>query len=114
MRIWLKRIGLAAPFAIAALLTGLGMTADRLHLYREHIAGYCFLFATPWAWLLDRGWFVFGSHSLWVNTAVEYSVLLWIPAALYSGCLWLFLRACRFLSRRKRAEWVRGAHSRTT
>jgi len=55
--IWTKRILLALPFAAAAALTVLINVADRLHLRREHIAGYGFLFATPWAWLLDRGWF---------------------------------------------------------
>jgi hypothetical protein len=37
--------------------------ADRSHLFREHIAGYGFLFTTPWAWLIDWGGFP-AVHSL--------------------------------------------------
>jgi hypothetical protein len=47
---------LAVPFPIAAVLNVLMLNADRFHLHREHVAGYGFLFGTPWAWLLDRGW----------------------------------------------------------
>jgi hypothetical protein len=88
-----KRLVLTAPFAVAAVLTALGITADRLHLHREHIAGYCFLFFAPWAWLLDRGWFFPESYSRFVSAMVDYSVLLWIPAVLYSICFWLLFRA---------------------
>ena len=54
--IWLRRILLTVPFAIAAVLNVLVLSADRLHLHREHVAGLGFLFGAPWAWLLDRGW----------------------------------------------------------
>jgi len=53
---WFRRVLLTVPFAIAAVLNVLMLNADRFHLRREHIAGYGFLFGTPWAWLLDRGW----------------------------------------------------------
>src|SRR5260370_13868075 len=49
-----RRVLLTVPFAIQAVLTLLMLNADRFHLRGQHIAGYCFLFGTPWAWLLDR------------------------------------------------------------
>ena len=55
--IWARRILIGLPFAIAAILTVLMSVADRLQMHREHIAGYGFLFATRWAWLLDHDWF---------------------------------------------------------
>jgi hypothetical protein len=94
---WTKRLLLALPFAIAAVLTVLLLGVDRQH--GQHVAGYCFLFGTPWAWLLDRGWF---GHvrSRW-GTALElYSLVLWIPAALYSSCIWLIFAGLEMLSRR--------------
>jgi hypothetical protein len=87
---WTKRLLVALPFVIAFVLNGFMVAADRLHLHREHIAGYCFLFGTPWSWLLDRGW-VPNIHNRWLLALVGYAVILWIPAALYSGCLWLLL-----------------------
>jgi hypothetical protein len=90
--IWLKRIVIASPFAIAAVLTVLVSVADRLRWHREHIDGYGFLFATPWAWLLDHDWF--GSiHTRSLETLISHAIILWVPALLYSGCLWLLLRA---------------------
>jgi len=87
---WIKRLLFALPFAIATVLNVLMVAADRLHLYREHIAGYGFLFAAPWAWLLDRGWLP-QAHNGWLGAFVGYSIILWIPAALYSGGLWLLI-----------------------
>jgi hypothetical protein len=86
---WTRRVLLSLPFAVAAVLTVLVTFADRLHLNLERVAGYGLLFATPWAWLLNRGWFS-GFHPL--------IVVLWIPALLYSGCVWLFFRGLRILT----------------
>jgi len=97
---WTKRILLALPFAIASVLNGLMVAADRLHLHREHIAGYGFLFATPWAWLLDSGWFP-NIHNRLLMRLVGYAVILWIPAALYSACLWLLLVGLRIGAARR-------------
>src|SRR5262245_21284878 len=83
---WIRRLLLAVPFTIAALLNALMVVADRLHLHREHIAGYGFLFGTPWAWLLDRGW-IPSPHSRLLYVLVDYATILWIPALLYSGCI---------------------------
>jgi len=84
----------ASPFVVAAVLNALLGLADRFHLYREHIAGYCFLFATPWAWLLDRDWFG-GVQGRLAEALITYAVLLWIPALLYSSCLWILFRVLR-------------------
>ena len=96
---WTKRFLLALPFAIAAALNVLLLVADRFDLRSEHIAGYGFLFGTPWAWLLDRGWL---SHvrTRWVIALEVYSVVLWIPAALYSCCIWLVFGCLKLISRR--------------
>jgi hypothetical protein len=88
---WFRRVLLTVPFAIAAALNVLVLNADRFHLRREHIAGYGFLFGTPWAWLLDRGW-VPDYHHHSMQLLFGYAIILWIPALLYSGCLWLLLR----------------------
>jgi len=50
---WIKHLILSLPFLIAAVLTILMASADHFHLYREHIAGCGFLFATPLG-LVDR------------------------------------------------------------
>jgi hypothetical protein len=52
--VWIRRFLITVPFAIAAVLNVPVIAADRLHLYREHVVGYGFLFAAPWAWLLDH------------------------------------------------------------
>jgi hypothetical protein len=88
---WFRRILLTVPFAIAAVLNVLALNADRFHLHREHVAGYGFLFAAPWAWLLDRVW-IPDYHHHRMRLLFGYAIILWIPALLYSGCLWLLLR----------------------
>ena len=85
---WFRRILLTVPFAMAAVLNVLMLNVDRLHLRREHVAGYGFLFATPWAWLLERVWLPDYHHHRML-LVFGYAILLWIPAVLYSGCLWL-------------------------
>jgi hypothetical protein len=85
-----KRLLLALPFGIAAVLNVLSVFVDRLHLHRQRVAEYVFLFATHWAWLLDRGWFG-AVHNRWMIALLGYTVLLWIPAALSSCCIWLTL-----------------------
>jgi hypothetical protein len=86
-------------FVLAAILNTLVVIARPMHWYSEHLAGYCFLFGNPWAWLLDRGWFV-ATHSRVLNSILAALVILWIPALLYSACLWLILRFARFRSAR--------------
>ena len=93
--LWIRRIVVSLPLAIAGVLNVLIVFADRLHLRLERIAGYGFLFATPWAWVLalldgSRSRWV---HSRWVESLIQYAVVLWIPALLYSVVLWLLIRA---------------------
>ncbi len=92
---WTARIALAFPFAVASVLSVLISIARPFHWRSEHLAGYCFLFASPWAWLLDNGWFGSSFHSKWLGVLVTYMILLWIPALLYSGCFWLLFRIGR-------------------
>lgn len=99
---WAGRLVLAFPFAVAAALNVLVNIARPLHWRTEHVAGYCFLFATPWGWLLDRGW-VGPIHSRWLDALMAYLILLWFPAMLYSACLWLLMRVGRVGMRRIRA-----------
>jgi hypothetical protein len=88
---FIKRSLLALPLAIAFVLTGLLTFGGRFHLRMQHIAGYGFAFYTPWAWLLDHA--DFGRvRSRWLDSAITYAFVLWIPAILYSTCLWIFLR----------------------
>ena len=91
---WIKRFLLTLPFAIAVVLTVLMASADQFHLHREHIAGYGFLFGSPWAWLLDRPG-LFAVHNRKLIALSGYVVILWIPAALYSACIWLVFAAIR-------------------
>jgi hypothetical protein len=96
-----RRLLLLSPFGVAAVLTILLTMTDHLRMRSEHIAGYGFLFATPWVWLLDQGSFP-KIHNRRLEAVVVYVVLLWIPALLYSGSLWLLLRAISFATGRAR------------
>src|SRR2546422_9569086 len=87
--VWTRRLLITLPFAIVAVLNVLMIAADRLQLRREHLAGYGFLFATPWAWLLDHPSRFGNVHNRSLATLIGYSLILCIPAALYSACLWL-------------------------
>jgi len=105
--VWTKRFSLALPFAIALVLNVAMFVADRLHTRSEHIAGYGFLFAMPWAWLIDYIWFGLLDHIWrgtvhrhWLTASMGYLAILWIPAALYSTCLWLLFCGLKLISRR--------------
>jgi len=88
---WIRRSVMLLPFAFAGIFTTRSLFGDALHLSRHTTEKYGFLFATPWAWLLDHYWF--GSpNSRWLETLTIYLVLLWIPAALYSACLWMIMQ----------------------
>ncbi len=92
-----RLIVLATPFVIAFALNVLVLASDHLTLRREHIAGLCFLFGTPWAWLLDQGWF--GNVN---NQFAFFAVILWVPAMLYSASLWILVCAVRFARTRSK------------
>ena len=93
--IWVRRILLMMPFGMAATLNTVVAIARPMHWRTEHVAGYCFLFMTPWAWLLDRGW-IPGIQSKILNSILAALFILWIPALLYSASIWLILRFARF------------------
>ena len=65
-----------------------------MHWRSERIAGYGFLFGTPWAWLVDHDWFG-RINNRRLEALTTYLLILWIPALLYSGCLWLLFRTLR-------------------
>jgi hypothetical protein len=99
---WARRGLLALPFAVAGLLNVLVILSRPLHWRTEHVAVFFFLFGTPWAWLVDRGWIGY-IHSRWAEALVGYTLILWIPAFLYSGCLGLLMRILGFRAGRVRA-----------
>lgn len=88
---WRGRLMLGVPFIIAAALNVLDIIARPLHWGVEHLGRYGLLFFAPWAWLLDQGW-IPEFQNPWFAILEDYLVVLWIPAALYSGSLWLLLR----------------------
>jgi hypothetical protein len=96
---WISRLLLAVPFAIAALFNALMVGSFPLHL--DYIARYGFAFSGPWAWLpnvpdlMNR----LNVHNQWLETLAWYVTLLWIPAVLYSICIWLLLVVFRFGAR---------------
>lgn len=98
---WFRRFLLLMPFAVALVLTVLIGFAGQLHLRLERVAGYGFLFASPWAWLPDHVW-LGNVHMRWLQSAIDYAVMLWIPALLYSGSLWLLMRLLSLLFKRTR------------
>lgn len=97
---WLERTLLALPFVIALLLNVLMIATGRFHLHGQRVAGYGFIFGSPWAWLLDRGW-VGNFQSRWLEALAVYAFILWIPAALYSGCLWLLIAGIKLGATRR-------------
>jgi hypothetical protein len=108
----LQKTFLALPFVIALLLNVLLIAAGRFHLHGQRIAGYGFLFGTPWAWLLDRGW-VGNFHNRWLEALTVYAFILWIPAALYSSCLGLLLAGIKLGATRRNGSVKRQAKKET-
>ena|SRR5215467_9683297 len=100
---WARRLLLAVPFVIAATLNTLALVADRFHLNLQRIAGYGFLFGTPWAWLIDLSWHPSLLHHRRLAIVMGYVFILWVPAALYSGCLWLLLHGISYAQGRARS-----------
>ncbi|MFL6436006.1 MAG: hypothetical protein ACJ71Q_00375 [Terriglobales bacterium] len=92
--IWTRRVLLVLPFAIALVLNILIKVLDR-DARLQHIAGLAFLFATPWGWLLDRGWPIHFQSRL-ADQMIVYVVILWGPALLYSACVWLLFLPLSF------------------
>jgi hypothetical protein len=66
---------------------------EHLHLRLNYIARYGFVFSGPWLWL--EGIADITNHvnvqNGWLRGFLAYVALLWIPAVLYSVCVWLLL-----------------------
>ena len=90
---WTKRSLIAVPIAIAALLNALMVGVEHLHLRLGYIARYGFVFSGPWAWLANFADITnrLNVQNQWLRGFIFYVALLWIPAVLYSVCLWLLL-----------------------
>ena len=89
---WLKPLLLALPFAFAAALNYLLWAADHYHWRgRLIVTHYAFLFGTPWARLLGE-LPIPNPRSHFLQLLLGYSLVLWIPAALYCACVWIILR----------------------
>jgi hypothetical protein len=88
---WAKRILLPIPFVIAAALNFAMWASDHYHWQGQHVWRYGFLFGLPWARVLGEIW-VPNPRSHALQVLLGYALVLWIPAALYCGCLWIVLR----------------------
>jgi hypothetical protein len=90
-----KRLALALPFTIALVLNLASILAHRFQWNPQEVSRFGFLFAVPWGWLLDELPLPPpGNHTL-ISLAITYGIVLWIPAALYAGSLWLLLAAIK-------------------
>ena len=89
---WTKRLLIAVPFAIAALLNALMVGVEHFHLRFDYIARYGFVFSWPWAWLADFADITsrLNVQNQWLRGFIFHVALLWIPAV-HSVCVWLLL-----------------------
>lgn len=95
---WTKRVFVVVPFGVAFALTVLMNLPSRLPVNRQHIASYGLTFASPWARLLDHGWF----RSLGQHRSIDYAVVFWIPALFYALAVWLIFECARWMAGRFR------------
>ena len=74
---------------------------EHLHLRLDYIARYGFVFSGPWAWLVNLADITnrMNVHNRWLGGVIWYVALLWIPAVLYSVCVWLLLVVLRIAAR---------------
>jgi hypothetical protein len=98
---WTNRLLVAVPFSIAALLNALMLGVEYLHLRLDHIARYGFVFSGPWVWLVNVADITnrLKVQNRWLGGFIAYVALLWIPAVLYSVCVWLLLLVLRIAAR---------------
>jgi len=75
---------------------------EHLHLRLDFIARYGFAFTGPWAWFVNLADITnrLNVQNRWLGGFIWYFALLWIPALLYSVCVWLFLVVLRIAVRR--------------
>ena len=93
---------ITVPFAIAALLNALMVGFEHLHLRLDYIARYGFVFSRPWVWLVNVADITnhLNVQNRWLGGFIAYVALLWVPAVLYSACVWLLLLVLRIAARR--------------
>ena len=93
---------IAAPFAAAALLNAIMVGVEHLHLRLDYIARYGFVFSGPWVRLVNFADITnrLNVQNRWLGGFVTYVALLWIPAVLYSICVWLLLVVLSIAARR--------------
>lgn len=98
---WTNRLLVALPFVIAALLNAIMVGVDHLHLRLDYIARYGFVFSGPWNWLVNFADITnrLNVQNAWLRGLILYVALLWIPAVLYSACVWLLLVVLRISAR---------------
>ena len=92
----------ASPFAVAALLNALMLGVEHFHLRLDFIARNGFVFYGPWSWLVNIGDITnrLNVQNGWLRGFTAYITLLWIPAVLYSMCVWLLLVVLRIAAGR--------------
>jgi hypothetical protein len=75
---------------------------EHLHLRLVYIARYGFVFSGPWVWLVNVADITnrLNVRNRWLGGFITYVALLWIPAVLYSVCVWLLLVVLRIAARR--------------
>jgi hypothetical protein len=96
-----KRLAFALPFATALVLNLASLMAHRFQWNPQEVSRFGFLFAVPWGWLLgELPLPPPGNHTL-ISEAITYGIILWIPAALYAGSLWLLLAAVKSIAVRR-------------
>jgi hypothetical protein len=88
-----RRLAIASPFVVAALLNALMLGVEHFHFRLDFIARYGFVFYGPWSWLINIGDITnrLNVQNGWLRGFTAHFVLLWIPAVLYSVCVWLLL-----------------------
>ena len=98
---WTNRLLVAVPFAIAALLNAIMLGVEHFHLRLEYIARYWIVFSGPWTWFVNSADITnrLNVQNRWLGGFIWYVALLWIPALLYSVCVWLLLVVLRTAAR---------------
>jgi hypothetical protein len=92
---------IAIPLEVAGLLNVLMVGVEYLHLHLDYIARYGFIFAGPWGRFVDIADITnrVSVQNEWLRGLISYVALLWIPAVLYSVCVWLLLAVITIAAR---------------
>jgi hypothetical protein len=78
------------------------VSVEHFHLRLTYIARYGFVFSGPWAWLVNVADITnhLNVQNRWLGGFIGYVALLWVPAVLYSVCVWFLLVVLRIAARR--------------